>query len=777
MEATRTNKTQGVSNNREERSHNMLGITHICPILKRNIVSSRFIRFYSAPSRNVINNIFNNDSWVIKKPTFRNLPEEEKALKHYNGLSKRFEFNLPKDNKSIYIKDEKFKTQLDKTLTELYHTKIRTNHVNNKTYQFSTITWLKLRDYIYAQLNNSDLDNQIKSYVPKASQYIQPTEPFNLIAQLRNCNSISQKIWTNILGLPEDSKPTIEQKYKNIISKTITHIQEQETIPQTLKTLDTDDTESIDITNPTEWFPGARKMKRHVILHLGPTNSGKTYRALKRLKEADRGYYAGPLRLLAREVYDRFKSEGIACNLLTGEEVISELDSLGNKVGLTAGTVEMLPVGSEFDVVVLDEIQMMADPERGWAWTNALLGARARELHICGEKSSLPLIQKLVKLTGDKLTINDYKRLGKLVVEDHVIGDNLKGLRKGDCVIAFSKKTILDMKLKIEKMTDFKVAVIYGSLPPETRVQQAILFNNGEYDILVASDAIGMGLNLSIDRIIFNTDMKFNGKDMVTLRNSQIKQIGGRAGRFRGNDEGERPTGYITAVNSDVLSTIRKGIEAPISYLESAVIWPSNEIFSQLMIRYPPGTSISFLLKAFESQVKNNQDKIYSLPDLEGKLTTLNLFEHMDDISFNEKLRLSTAPIKDMPMVKQAFKMFCNTIAKRHTRGLLSYNFPFEMLDYQCINNDKFGLEQYEALYNIIMLYFWLANRYQGYFIDTESARDLKYFCELIIFEKLERLKRNPYLRNSSTSRSSAIRSLYARRSPSKRHLGKSSYT
>ncbi|SMN22813.1 similar to Saccharomyces cerevisiae YPL029W SUV3 ATP-dependent RNA helicase, component of the mitochondrial degradosome along with the RNase Dss1p [Maudiozyma saulgeensis] len=746
--------------------------------MQRNFFGSHFLpkskvyihyctRSYRGCSQNVINNVFNNDTWVLQKPLLKHLPIQEQDITYYNGMStKPFEFQLNKDNKSIYTKDPKFKNQFDSALQQLYHSKIRNRTLEHASRSpFLESSWLKLRDYIYQQLEDPQLQTQIQSYKPTIFQSVQPTCPSHLIAQLYNCNKIPLSSWRAIMRLSEETPLTQSQIYNYILSKTITYINEKETIPQRLKTIDTDDTDSVDVGNPSEWYPETRKIKRHIILHLGPTNSGKTHRALKKLREADRGYYAGPLRLLAREVYDRFKQEGMSCNLLTGEEVINELDPLGNKVGLTAGTVEMLPTTSEFDVVVLDEIQMMSDEDRGWAWTNVLLGAKAKELHICGEKSALPLIKKLIKITGDKLTVNEYERLGKLEVEDKPIGNSLKGLRKGDCIIAFSKKKILDMKLKIEKMTNLKVAVIYGSLPPETRVQQASLFNSGEYDVLVASDAIGMGLNLAIDRVIFNTDMKFNGKEMVTLTDSQIKQIGGRAGRFKSTNTsitssgGEvRPTGYITAVDPNVLGTIRRGMEAPVKYLESAVVWPTFEICSQLLVRFPPGTSFSFLLTRFSQQMKVHEDKTYKLPDFEDRLKNLALFEHIEDIPFADQLRLSCAPIKDMPLVKDAFRKFCRTIANRHSRGLLSYNFPFELLNYQCIDNEKYTLEQYEALYNIIMLFFWLGNRYPNYFIDTESAKDLKYFCELIIFEKLDRLKKNPYMQRGT---SGGIRSLY----------------
>lgn len=680
--------------------------------------------------------IFEDNRWLVQQPSLRNIPPQEKSKA--DTIEFLFGENIPKN---IYTSDKDFKDLLDKSMHNVYNQKVTASFASQENYR--EYSWLKLRDYIYGQLNDKGLQERVKEYEPSLTQLIKPSQPAKVVQQLLKVDAYDSKAWQTVL-----KGQTLEKldKYVHILSQTFDHIYEQEVLPLMMKTKKTDGSDDVDVSNPVEWFAEARKMKRHIIMHIGPTNSGKTYRALHQLKSANRGYYAGPLRLLAREVYDRFQKEGVRSNLLTGEEVIHDLDSAGNPAGLTSGTVEMVPLTQNFDVVVLDEIQMMADLDRGWAWTNALLGVRAREVHICGEKSTLPLIKNIVKMTGDKLTVNEYERLGRLKVENSVLPKGYKSLRRGDCVVAFSKKRILDLKLRIERETSLKVAVIYGSLPPETRIQQAHLFNTGKYDIMVASDAIGMGLNLSIDRVIFTTDVKFNGKELVELSNSNIKQIGGRAGRFKSGSQSKDSTqGFITTFDPHVLSTIKRGMEAPIEYLQSAVIWPTDEICGNIITKFPPGTPPSVLLKSIASRLEKSSHRLFTMSDLKNKLNVLAIFEHMDDISFFDKLRLSNAPVKDLPLVRSAFSQFCNTIAKRQTRGLLSYPFPFEVLDYRCITDEKFGLELYESLYNIIMLYFWLGNRYPSYFIDYESATDLKYFCELIIFEKLDRLKRNPY--------------------------------
>ncbi|KAF3935700.1 hypothetical protein ABW19_dt0207922 [Dactylella cylindrospora] len=248
-------------------------------------------------------------------------------------------------------------------------------------------------------------------------------------------------------------------------------------------------------SHPAEWFPKTRTMKRTWHLHVGPTNSGKTYNALKRLEESRNGIYCGPLRLLAHEVYLRLNGKGIPCNLVTGEERRMHPDE---NVKLVSSTVEMAAVEHPFEVAVIDEIQMLSDSERGWAWTHAVLGVMAKEIHLCGEDRATAIVQKLADLCGEELIIHRYQRLGKLEVMNQSLGGDFTKIEKGDCVVGFSRKDIHTLKRFIESITGLKCAIVYGALPAETRALQAKYFNDPEtdYDVLVASDAVGLGLNL-----------------------------------------------------------------------------------------------------------------------------------------------------------------------------------------------------------------------------------------------------------------------------------------
>ena len=188
---------------------------------------------------------------------------------------------------------------------------------------------------------------------------------------------------------------------------------------------------------PEEEYPGAREMKRRFILHVGPTNSGKTHDALERLKECGHGAYFGPLRLLALEVYDKLNSEGLACSMITGEEPLEVPGAV-----CQACTVEMLNDHDYFDIVVVDECQMVADPYRGHNWTRAVLGLRAEEIHLCMAPEAEDIIVQMIKRCGDQFRVVRHKRNTRLTLETKPY--NLKrDLRKGDALIVFSKKSVL----------------------------------------------------------------------------------------------------------------------------------------------------------------------------------------------------------------------------------------------------------------------------------------------------------------------------------------------
>ncbi|WP_237182910.1 helicase-related protein [Roseomonas marmotae] len=277
-------------------------------------------------------------------------------------------------------------------------------------------------------------------------------------------------------------------------------------------------------------FATARALKRRITLVTGPTNSGKSHTALDRLASAENGYALAPLRLLAHEFREALSQRGVDASLVTGEERIIIPGSRH-----LAATVEMCPLHNPVDVAIVDEAQLLHDRDRGAAWTAAIMGVPAREVFVLGAPECVPMVERIASLCGDEVEKVSLERKGPLRAATNPVG--LSELRPGDALIAFSRRDVLDLRAELVRRGR-RVAVIYGALSPEVRRAEAARFRNGEADIVVATDAIGMGLNLPIRRVIFSTLKKFDGEERRDLNSQEVKQIGGRAGRFGKHEEG-----------------------------------------------------------------------------------------------------------------------------------------------------------------------------------------------------------------------------------------------
>ncbi|WP_237180970.1 helicase-related protein [Roseomonas haemaphysalidis] len=277
-------------------------------------------------------------------------------------------------------------------------------------------------------------------------------------------------------------------------------------------------------------FATARAMQRRIVLVTGPTNSGKSHTALDRLSTSESGYALAPLRLLAHEFRDALESRGVEASLSTGEERIHVPGSRH-----LAATVEMCPLRNPVDVAIVDEAQLLHDRDRGAAWTAAIMGVPAREVFVLGAPECIPMVERIAQLCGDSVEKVSLERKGPLRAAAAPVG--IGDLKAGDALIAFSRRDVLDFRAELVRRGR-RVAVIYGALSPEVRRAEAARFRNGEADIVVATDAIGMGLNLPIRRIVFSALKKFDGEGRRDLNAQEVKQIGGRAGRFGRFEEG-----------------------------------------------------------------------------------------------------------------------------------------------------------------------------------------------------------------------------------------------
>ncbi|MCJ2028522.1 helicase [Methylobacterium sp. J-043] len=297
-----------------------------------------------------------------------------------------------------------------------------------------------------------------------------------------------------------------------------------------------------------EKFAVARRLNRRILFHMGPTNSGKTYAALKALSAATTGAYLAPLRLLALENYEALRERGLRAGMVTGEEVLGELEPTH-----TARTIETADLTRPIDVAVIDEIQMLSDPDRGWAWTNALFGVPAKTVIVCGSDDALSYVRRAAEAANESLEVINFERKSPLVLLDEPVP--LEKVEPGDAVVAFSRRAVHENR-EILVARGHRVATIYGALSPEVRRAEAARFRSGEANVLVTTDAIGMGLNLGpLKRIVFSTVRKWDGVQERVLTNSEIRQIAGRAGRY-----GHQDVGYVAATEPTAVEPIRTAL-------------------------------------------------------------------------------------------------------------------------------------------------------------------------------------------------------------------------
>ena len=317
--------------------------------------------------------------------------------------------------------------------------------------------------------------------------------------------------------------------------------------------------------NPKDEYPEARAMRRRFIIHLGGTNTGKTYAGFQRLKTAPTGVYLAPLRLLALEAQETLLDARVDCSLTTGEEEdIREGDTH------VAATAEKLDLKARYDVAVIDECQMIADRERGYAWTRAILGVQAPEIHLCAAPQAKQLLIRLIESCGDSYEVEAHKRQTPLICMSHTV--DFDHVRPGDALISFSKVGVLSAAEDL-RAAGKEPAIIYGALPYATRRRQMDGFLDGNTEYVVATDAIGMGLNLPIRRILFMETEKFDGVERRELKAEEIQQIAGRAGRFGMYDKG-----FVGAMEN--LAAIRAGLDTVVPPLQYAVQGFSDLVLS-----------------------------------------------------------------------------------------------------------------------------------------------------------------------------------------------------
>ncbi len=447
-------------------------------------------------------------------------------------------------------------------------------------------------------------------------------------------------------------------------------------------------------------FPLAREMGRKLIFHVGPTNSGKTYSAMQTLKEADTGYYLAPLRLLALEGYETLLKWGVQASLVTGEEQL-----IDEEAAHVSSTIEMANFQVEVDVCVIDEVQMIADPDRGWAWANAIIGIPAQTVIMTGSEDALDAIKELAEWLDEELEIVRFERKAPLILNHHPT--SLKRLEPSTAIVAFSRRDVLALKEQLGSR--YEVSVVYGNLSPEVRREEARRFREGESQILVATDAIAMGLNLPIQTILFARDSKFDGQSRRMLTPSEIRQIAGRAGRYGLHEEG-----YVGALTGPVLNTVTELIGEPAPQIRGPYRVMANFEHIELVAKIIETESLSEILGFF---VKHMQ--------FEGPFIAANI-ENMLEISkmvdfyrldLKSKYHLSCAPLSlGSAYLESVFHRYLISLERGEP---IFFQIPDDLPSVAQTSDMLFDAEE---RVKEVSLYLWLSYRFPETFVDTQNA-------------------------------------------------------
>ncbi len=281
-------------------------------------------------------------------------------------------------------------------------------------------------------------------------------------------------------------------------------------------------------------------IKNNITAVLGPTNTGKTFLAIETMLSFNSGMIGFPLRLLAREVYDKVIKKVNPNNvaLITGEEKI-----IPSEAKYYLCTVESLPINKDLEFVAIDEIQMCTDPERGHIFTDRLLNLRGEKLTMFLGSNT---IKKIISNLSSDVEFIKKERLSSLKYVGH---KKISRIDRKSAIIAFSTEEVYAIAELIRRQKG-GAAIVMGSLSPKTRNAQVELYQSGDVDFLVATDAIGMGINMDLENVFFSNLKKFDGKKLRRLNLSEIGQISGRAGRYL-NDGTFGITGDCTEISSD----------------------------------------------------------------------------------------------------------------------------------------------------------------------------------------------------------------------------------
>jgi ATP-dependent RNA helicase SUPV3L1/SUV3 len=456
-------------------------------------------------------------------------------------------------------------------------------------------------------------------------------------------------------------------------------------------------------------FELARRMQRSVTLYVGAPNSGKTHAAFERLAQAHDGAYLAPLRLLALEGRDRLVARGVPCSLLTGEENVPADGAIA-----VSSTIEMVGTSRPVDVAVIDEAQMIFDASRGWAWTQAIVGVPANELIIICSAYAVDAIRNLLALCGERCAVRTFERKQHVELLPHPVATG--ALQLGDAVVAFSRRDVLQLRDRIAA-GGHPVSVIYGALPPEVRRREAERYAQGESHILVATDAIGMGLNLPIRRVLFSTMTKFDGQADRPLGVSEVHQIAGRAGRFGIHEEGF--VGVLKDAEPEAAGLLAELLEktphAPRHF--KAPVAP-NPWHVETIARRLHKTALREVLDVFMEQLRLD-DAHFEVAELDQMLELASgLDRHAAALTLRERFTYAQAPVDSR--TESQVQVFLEWSASHARTGRAGT--PWFLSDVDGTSR----LEKMEQALRSCTLWLWLDLRFPGVYGHLDAVIDLR---------------------------------------------------
>jgi ATP-dependent RNA helicase SUPV3L1/SUV3 len=466
--------------------------------------------------------------------------------------------------------------------------------------------------------------------------------------------------------------------------------------------------QSINLAEYPASFEVARRMKRKFIALLGPTNSGKTHQAIEALAKAPSGVYLAPLRLLALENYERLqgmeqRGKPLAVSLVTGEErrVVPGATHV-------ASTVEMLDTRTPVEVAVIDEIQMLSDRDRGSAWTAAVCGAPAQIVYLVGAPEARRAIEVLAERLECELEVHVLKRKGPLSMEPSAVR-KLSNLRRGDAVICFSRREVLMWRDMVTEM-GLSVATVYGNLSPEVRRAQAQRFREGAADVVVGTDAIAMGLNMPIARIVMTTSVKYNGYEEEEIPAALARQIAGRAGRFGVHEEG-LVAGYDNETHNVMRSLLREK-PVPLKTTGFAVAPTLEHLHRISSVTGEQG--LAKLLKRFVHNI-DVPDGFFFPRITEDQFERAAWLDTLE-LTVAEKFALSLVPISSkVPSLQNAWEKWAKALAHKTVTNLSPHQSPLSYMN----------LQEVEDSCRLYSAYAWLSYRQPEYFPDIAKAQEL----------------------------------------------------